>query len=216
MPARAMWKGSLKLGTESVPVKLYSAVEDRTVHLHVLEKGALARIKQHLVNPETGEAVPSDQIRKGYEVERGVYVLLSEAELEAAQPKESRDIDIKRFVPAAHIQQQWYDRPYYLGPDDGASGSYFALVEALEQTKREGIARWVMREKQYVGALRYQGGYLMLITLKHVEEVLSAEELPRPAGRAPDEKELNMAEQFVSALRMTSGRTIITMNTGSA
>ena len=200
MPARAIWKGSLKLGTEALPVKLYSAVEDRTVHFHVLEKGTMERIKQHLVDPETGEEVPKDQIRKGYEVERGVYVLLTDEDLEKVQPEESRNIEITRFVPAAHIDQQWYDRPYYLGPDEGSPAPYFALAEALGRAEREGIARWVMRKKQYVGALRSEGGYLMLITLKYAEEVLTAEELPRPTGRAPDAKELKMAERLISAL----------------
>ncbi len=200
MAARAIWKGSLMLGMESLPVKVYSAIEDRTVHFHVLEKSTMARITQHMVNPETGEEVPRDQIQRGYEVERGVYVLLTEEELEKSQPKESRDIDVLRFVPAAHIDQQWYDRPYYLGPDDTGPTSYFALAEALEREKREGIARWVMRKKNYIGALRSEGGYLMLITMKYAEEVLQRAELPRPSGRAPDAKELQMAEQLVSAL----------------
>lgn len=195
-----MWKGSLKIGTETTPVKLYAAVEDRTVHFHLLEKGAMERIKQQLVDPETDAEVAKDQIRKGYQIERGVYVLLSDEELEQAQPEESRNITITRFVPAPHIDQQWYDRPYYLGPEEGSSASYFALAEALERGKREGIGHWVMRKKQYVGALRSEGGYLMLITLKYAEEVLTAEELPRPTGRAPDAKELKMAEQLVAAL----------------
>ena len=201
MPARAIWKGSLMLGMESLPVKLYSAIEDRTLHFHVLEKSTMERITQHTVNPETGEPVPREHVQRGYEVERGVYVILTDEDLEKAQPKESRDIDILRFVPAAHVHQQWYDRPYYLGPDGSDSTSYFALAEALETEDREGIARWVMRKKQYVGALRSEGGYLMLITMKYAEEVLTAADLPRPSGRAPDAKELQMAEQLVSALQ---------------
>ena len=200
MPARAMWKGSLVMGSESLPVKVYSALEDRSIHFHVLEKSTLMRIVQHMVNPETGEQVASDQIQKGYQAEPGVYVRLTPEELEQTKPEDSRSIEILRFVPSDHIDQQWYDRPYYLAPDDSDSESYFALAEALEQEGREGVGRWVMRKKRYVGALRAERGYLLLITLKFAEEVLSASELPRPAGRAPDAKELQMAEQLVGAL----------------
>jgi DNA end-binding protein Ku len=200
MGARAIWKSSLKIASETIPVKLYAAVEDRTVHFHVLEKSTMSRITQHMVNPETGQEVLRDQTQWAYEAERGVYVRLTEEDLEKAQPHDSRAIDILRFVPASHIDQQWYDRPYYLGPDENDAGAYFALAEVLEREKREGIARWVMRKKQYNGALRSEGGYLMLVTLKFAEEVLTAQDLPRPSGRTPDAKELRMAEQLVSAL----------------
>ena len=101
MAARAIWKGIIKAGAERVPVKLYSAVEDRTVRFNVLEKSTMTRITQHMVNPETGEEVPNNQIQKAYEVEPGVYVRLTDADLEKAKPKESRDIEITRFVPAS-------------------------------------------------------------------------------------------------------------------
>jgi DNA end-binding protein Ku len=204
MTARAIWNGVLVLGAESVPVKLYSAVEDRSLHFHVLEKSTLKRVRQHMVNAETSDHVPGDKIQKGYKTESGGYVLLTPEELAKTQPKDSRNIEITRFVPAAHIHQQWYDRPYYLAPDDSQehanAESYFALGEALEHEKSEGIARWVMRKKRYVGALRAEGEYLLLITLKFAEEVLSASELPRPAGRPPDTKEFHMGEQLVATL----------------
>ena len=200
MAARAIWKGILKVGAERIPVKLYSAVEDRTVRFNVLEKSTMTRITQHMVNPETGEEVPNDQIQKAYELEPGVYVRLTNQDIEKSKPQESRYIEIMRFVPASHIDQQWYDRPFYLGPDEGNAAAYFALAAGLENENREGIARWTMRNMRYVGALRSGGGYLMLITLKFAEEALSADELPRPAGRPPDAKELKMAEQLVLAL----------------
>lgn len=200
MGTRAIWKGSLKIGADRIPVKLYSAVEDCTIHFHVLEKTTLTRVKQKMVNPETGEEVPRDKIKKGYKIERGVYVILAEDEVRAAEPEESRQIEITRFVPATQISHQWYDRPYYLGPDENDAPAYFSLAEALQRNDHEGVARWVMRKKQYVGALRSEGGHLMLITLRFAEEVLSAQELPRPAGRPPDQKELKMAEQLVAAL----------------
>jgi len=152
-----------------------------------------------MVNPETGSEVASDAIRKGYESEPGVFVMVNEKELESLEPKASRDIEITRFVPAGHVSHLWYERPYYLGPD-GNQKEYFEFVEALRKENREGIARWVMRKKAYVGALRVNGDYLVLITLKHADEVLSERELPTPRARGLSEKELKMAEELVGAL----------------
>ena len=199
MAARAIWKGELKIGASKIPVKLYSAVVDRTVRFHVLDDKHLMRVKQHMVSADSGDEVAAEEIKKGYEIEPGKFVILTDEDLESLVPKPSREIEISEFVPPDSINQQWYERPYYLGPD-GDQESYFALAEALENREREGIARWVMRNKTYVGALRSQGGYLMLCTLRNAEEVISAKELPKPAGRAPSAKELNMAKQLVGML----------------
>jgi DNA end-binding protein Ku len=102
-------------------------------------------------------------------------------------------------VPAGHLSHVWYERPYYLGPD-GDNAEYFALVEALKSGEREGIVRWVMRKKAYAGALRVHDDYLVLITLKHAEEVLSERDLPAPRARGLSAKELKMAEELVKAL----------------
>src|ERR1051325_353174 len=199
MAARAIWKGELKIGTSKIPVKLYSAVVDRTVRFHVLDDKHLMRVKQHMVSADSGDEVAAEEIKKGYEIEPGKFVILTDEDLESLVPKPSREIEISEFVPPDSINQQWYERPYYLGPD-GDQESYFALAEALENREREGIARWVMRNKTYVGALRSQAGYLILCTLRNAEEVISAKELPKPAGRAPSAKELNMAKQLVGML----------------
>jgi DNA end-binding protein Ku len=199
MAARAIWKGELKIGSAKIPVKLFSAVVDRTVHFNILDDKHQMRVKQHMVTPDTGEEVPNEEIQKGYEIEPGRFVILTEKDLESVEPKPSREIEISEFVPPDAISQQWYERPYYLGPD-GDEKAYFALVEALKNRQREGIAHWVMRNKAYVGALRAEGDYLVLYTLRNAEEVISARDLPRPAGRAPSQKELNMAKQLVGYL----------------
>ncbi|HKP48353.1 MAG TPA: Ku protein [Pyrinomonadaceae bacterium] len=199
MAARAIWKGELKIGTARIPVKLYSAVVDRTVRFHVLDDKHLMRVKQHMVAPDSGDEVSTEEIKKGYEVEPGKFVILTDEDLESLEPEPSRDIEVTEFVPPESINQQWYDRPYYLGPD-GDVEAYFALAQALENREREGIARWVMRNKSYVGALRSQDGYLILCTLRNAGEVISAAQLPKPAGRAPSAKELNMAKQLVGML----------------
>lgn len=197
--ARAIWKGELRTGGETIPVHLYSAVQDKAIHFHLLEARTGKRVRQHMVDPETGKEVPREQMRKGYALEPGVFVVIEPDEFQSVQPKPSRDIEILSFVPSGLITHQWYDRPYYLGPESDA-GRYFALAAALENQKREGLARWVMRDKEYLGALRVKDGYLVLIALHYAEEVLSARELPRPAGRPSDPREIQMAEQLISVL----------------
>ena len=199
MAARAIWKGKLKLGSTTIPVDLYSAVVDKSVHFNILEERTKTRIKQHMVDPETNKEVANDEIQKGYQVEPGLFVILTDEELEKFEPEPSRDIEITRFISPEQLSSQWYDRPYYLGPD-GDAGAYFALVEALEHKEKQGIARWVMRGKKYLGALQPLEGYLTLVTLRHAGEVVSAAELPEIAGRALDKKELAMAKQLVGLL----------------
>jgi len=199
MAARAMWKGKLKIGATRVPVDLYSAIVDKTVHFHILEEKTKERVKQHMVDPSTGEEVAADDIQKGYEIEPGTFVILTGEELESLDPEASREIEITHFVPSTRIEPEWYERPYYLGPD-GDSGAYFALAEALNNQEKEGVARWVMRNKQYAGALRAEGDYLLLVTMRHAEEVVSTKDLPSPGGRDLDQKEVKMATQLVEAL----------------
>lgn len=199
MAARAIWKGILKIGATRIPVKLYSAVEDRTVRFHVLDDRHLMRIKQHMVDRDTGDEVSNDEVQKGYEVEPGRFVILTDEELEALKPEPSREIEIGEFVPPEQISQQWYERPYYLVPD-GDQKNYFALAQALMNREVEGVAHWVMRNKSYVGVLRAEDGYLFLVTLRNAGEVISARDLPKPSGPAPTAKELAMAKTLVSML----------------
>lgn len=201
MAARAIWKGQLKVGATKIPVKLFSAVEDKTVRFHILDDKNKQRVKQHMIDPDSGEEVASEEIQKGYEVEPGKFVILAEEDLEKLAPPPSRDIDIIEFVPQATISQQWYDRPYYLGPDSDGDKDYFALVEALNNKESEGIAQWVMRGKYYAGGLRPVDDYLFLFTLRDAKEVILADQLSKPAGAAPTQKELNMAKQLVEMLK---------------
>ncbi len=199
MSIRAMWKGVIRFNSIRVPVKLYGAVEDRNVHFRLLHRQDMEPVRQHLVNAETDEVVPYEEIRRAYITEAGDRVLLDKAELEALEPQPSRDIEILSFLPLQALDHRWYDRPYYLGPDeDGAAFS--ALADALEEMQVEGLARWVMRNKSYVGALQLYQGCPMLMSLHHAEEVVPVEALKPPEGPPLDRRELGLAHQLIEML----------------
>jgi DNA end-binding protein Ku len=199
MAARAMWKGVVRFGDARVPVKLYAAVEDRSVRFRLLHRGSHEPVVQRLVNPETDEVVPYEETRRGFVTEDDQLVMIDPEELATLEPEESRDIEVLQFVPPETIDHRWYARPYYLGPD-GDGSSYAALARALERRGREGVARWTMRKKAYVGALRLYLGYPMLVTLRHEEEVVPVEQVERPKGKPLDDRQLGMARQLIGML----------------
>jgi DNA end-binding protein Ku len=199
MSARALWKTRIRFGRVIVPVKLYSAVEDRNLHFRLLHRKDLLPVEQHMIHPRTGKPVPSNEIRRGYETEEGDIILLEEEDLQSFQVEDSPSIDISGFIDLALISPPWYDRPYYLEPD-GDSRRYFALAGALEKENKVGLARWNMRRKSYSGVIRARNGTLMIMTLRFAREVIELSAIPRTEGRALEKPELQMAEQLVHAL----------------
>ena len=199
MAARAMWKAVVTIGEIKVPVKLYSAIQDHDVHFRLLHAADHAPVKQAMVNPETEEVVPKESIQRGYFSPEGDLVVLKEEELDSLEPEPSREIRLLHFFPTEVIDHRWYRRPYYLGPD-GANAKYAALISALAETRREGLAQWVMRNKSYIGALRLNQGYPLLMALRHAEEVVSIETMKTPTGRDLDQRELSMAQQLIEML----------------
>lgn len=197
--ARALWKGELVLGKTRLPVELFSAVQDQGIHFRLLHSTDGVPVQQRVVRKSDGEEVPREERRKAYPLDRNEAVILQPDELDALQPEASREIELCRFVPARLLGDQWFDRPYYLGPGKG-SADYFALADAIEHGHVVGIARWVMRKKGYVGALTSNEGYLVLTTLRRAEQVVSVSGIEVPAARRPDESELKMAEQLVSSI----------------
>jgi DNA end-binding protein Ku len=199
MAARAIWKAVIQCGKFQVPVKLYSAIEDRNIRFRVLSRTDTQPVRQAMVNPQTGEIVPHDETRRAYVADNGDRTILETSELAALEPEPSRDIDIIAFLSSEQIDRRWYDRPYYLGPD-GNSAAYFAFAEAIEASALEGLARWVMRGKAYMGALRIHQGYPVLMSLRHAGEVVAVEKLAAPGGAALNPKELDMARQLIGML----------------
>jgi DNA end-binding protein Ku len=197
--AKAMWKGLIALGKQTVAVKMYSAVEDRSIRFHMLHKKDHAPVEQHIIRKDTGEDVKREDIRKAFSLSKDTAVILQPADLDKLVPPESRDIQVSRFVIPAVLGDQWYDRPYYLGPDGDEAG-YFALAQALEAKNMIGIARWVMRKKRYVGALSSINGYLVLSTMRRADQVLKFTGIQPAANMKPLPNELKLAQQLVSSI----------------
>lgn len=197
--ARAIWKGRLLLGEHDVPVKLYSAIEDRKIRFRLLHEKDAAPVEQRIVRKDTGKEVEKDDRRKAYPLSRETAVILQPEDLETLEPPESRDIHLCRFVDGSLLGDQWYDRPYYLGPD-GDDDSYFAFTEALSKKEVIGVARWVMRKKRYLGALHAQDGYLMMSTLRRADQVLSFSNIEVAKANTPQQSELKLAEQLVDSI----------------
>jgi DNA end-binding protein Ku len=204
MSARAIWKGVLRFGKADVPVKLYSAVQDRSIHFRLLDAKQGEPVAQRMVHPETSAVVPSAEVIKGFAEPDGSFVVLQSEDIEKLTPKDSRDIAVSRFVPRGSLPRPFFVRPYYLGPD-GDAAAYFALAEALTNDEVDGIAHWVMRKRAYDGLLHVSAGYLGLVTLRPQSEVIMASELPQPTGRAHTEKELAMAEQLIASYAEEAG-----------
>ena len=199
MAARAIWKGIVRFEDVRVPVKLYSAVEDRSIHFRLLHRKDQVPVRQAMVNPDTGEVVPRERVRKAFVTGEGDMVMLEDEELESIEPDPSREIRVSTFLPDRAIDHRWYVRPYWLGPD-GAVERYAAFVRAMAGSGREGLAHWVMRKKEYAGALRVVGDYPVLITLRRAEQVVPVEALRAPEGPALDRRELDMARRLMDML----------------
>ena len=197
--ARAIWKAVLHIDRLEVPVKLYSAVQEQGVHFRLLHEKDHAPVSQQMVSSTTGEPVEKSSIRKAYPLDGERLVMLDPDELSELEPQPSRSIEILRFVKPEQIDHRWYERAYFLGPDE-RDDAYFACAAAMTKKKLEGVARWTMRKKSYVGALRAEEGYLLLVSLRHAEEVVAASSLEPPEGRSLDKREIGMGEQLVESL----------------
>lgn len=197
--SRALWKGVLHLGSQKVPVTFYSAIIDRVVHFRLLHAKDKEPVEQRIVRKSDGEEVPAAERRKAFPVDRETLVILQPEELEQLDPPDSRDIEILRFVPRVGLSDQWFDRPYFLGPDRDTD-DYFALAAALQAAECAGIARWVMRDKRQLGALMADNGYLYVVTLHRAEQILRVDGGQLPASKAPSQKELALAGQLVDSV----------------
>jgi DNA end-binding protein Ku len=201
--ARAIWSGSINFGLVSIPVGLYSATEDHTVHFHQFQRGTADRIRYQRVNEQTGKEVDYGDIVKGRDVGGGDYVIVDPDELDSIAPGRSRSIDITAFVDLDEIDAVYFQKTYWLAPDgEQYARPYALLLEAMARTNRAGIATFVMRGKEYLTAIRADNGVLALHTLFFADEIRKpVDALDSLAGRAPAQgKELEMATALIESM----------------
>ena len=191
---RSIWTGAISFGLVTVPVKLYSAVQRKSVRFHQLNGKTGVRIQQKRVDPTTGDEVPYEEIVKGYEIAPDQYVLIEPGELEALDPKKTKTIEISDFVDLDAIDPIFYDHPYYLAPAAGGAKPYRLLWEAMQETRRVAIAKVVIRQKENLVAIRpMEGGVLGMSTMIFADEVVPPDridDLPGDVDATPQEVEM--------------------------
>lgn len=200
---RAVWSGAISFGLVSIPVKLFTAVSSKTVRFNQIDRRTGSRVRQRLVSEADGSEVDRSDISKGYQIKPGDYVLLDDQELEALDPKAEHTIDIEEFVDLDDIDPMYFDRPYWLAPEPATVKPYALLASTMAESGKVGIARFVMRSRQQLAAIRSVDGRLVMSTMNWDDEMVDPEQLPGFDALADIEvsdREKGLAEQLIESL----------------
>jgi DNA end-binding protein Ku len=196
---RAIWTGAIGFGLVNIPVKIYSATESSNLNLDMLDKKDHSRIKYQRVNENTGKEVEWGNIVKGYKIAND-YVILDEKDFEAASAEKTKTINITDFVKESEISSLYYETPYYLEPDKSGTRAYKLLLEALQKTKKVGVATFVMRNKESLAILRPEKNVIVLNKIRFAQEIRSTDELTLPKNTEVKPAELKMAITLIDQL----------------
>jgi len=202
--ARAIWKGSISFGLVSIPVGLFSAETRDEISFRQLDKRNLAPVGYKKYNKQTGKEVELDDIVKGYEYEDDRYVLISDEDLKRANPEKTQTVDITDFVDLADIDPEYFDKPYYLAPLKKNAKAYALLREALKRSGKVGIAKVVIRSREYLGAVVPHGDVLVLEILRYPHEIRGTDDLELPGDELEKmgvtDREVKMAEMLIDGM----------------
>lgn len=198
---RPIWNGMISFGLVNIPVGVYSATRSERLAFHLLHEKDLGRINNVRICQVCGKEIPYEDLVKGYEYEKGEYVVLTEEDFEKAAVETSRSISIMDFVSVSEIDPMFFDTPYYLVPGKNADHPYAVLRETLKQTDKAGIAKVAFREREHLAAVKPNGRALMLDIMHYPNEITPAKDLDLPAEKSDvKDKELKLAEQLVEAM----------------
>ena len=196
---RSIWKGAIEFGLVNIPVSLTAAEVKPDIQLHMVDSKNHARIRYERVNADSGEEVPWDRMVRGYEYEEGQFILLSDQELEAVQPKLTKTIGISDFVNLDDIDPLLFDKPYYLEPEKRGRKAYVLLREALRKTGKAGISRVVIRTREYLSAMFVRDDALVLMLLRFPQEIRAVSKLDLPSAKEGDvgKREMDLAMRLI-------------------
>jgi DNA end-binding protein Ku len=198
--AHAIWSGAINFGLVTIPVKLFTAVKTEELSFNLLHAKDEGRIKYERICSVDGKQVPWDEIVKGYEYEKGQYVILTDEDFVKVNPEATQSVDILEFVELEKINPMFFDKPYYLEPTKQGRHAYALLREALARTNRVAIARVVVRTKEYIAAVKPIGEALVLELMHWANEIVNADTLELPGSEKLPPKEMEMAQMLIGTM----------------
>ncbi|MCL9683639.1 Ku protein [Legionella maioricensis] len=201
---RPLWKGFISFGLVAIPVTIVSVEQKNELHFHLLDSKDKSRIRYQRINSETGKEVPWSEIVKGYEFDNDNYVVLTEEDFKKASPDAFKTIDIEEFVDFKDIDPLYFDKPYYLVPDSKNKKAYVLLREALKKTKKVGVAKVIIRTKEYLSLILPHNHALIINLIRFQQEIRSEKELDLPTESLKSykivDREIEMAEDLIKAM----------------
>ncbi|MDQ2871536.1 MAG: Ku protein [Candidatus Eremiobacteraeota bacterium] len=198
--AHAIWSGSINFGLVNIPIKVFTAVKSNDLSFNMLHGKDEGRIKYERVCSVDGKPVPWDEIVKGYEYEKGEYVVLTDDDFAKVNPEATQSVDILEFVELDQINPMYFDKPYYLEPTKQGKHAYALLREALEKSKRVAIARVVLRSKEYICAVKPNGDALLMELMHWADELVNPSTLEFPESTKISEAEMKMAKMLIDSM----------------
>jgi DNA end-binding protein Ku len=198
--ARAIWKGSISFGLVNIPIALYPATRREELRFRLLRRSDLSPVNYKRVAEKDGKEVPWDQIVKGYEYEKGKYVVLKEEDFERVDLEATQTVDIQDFVDQEEIDPMFFYKPYYLEPQKGGDKAYVLLRDALKDSNKVGIAKVVIKTRQYLAGVKPEDGTLVLELMHFADELADPEKLHVPKKTEVGKREMNMAKSLIDSM----------------
>ena len=197
---RAIWKGSISFGLVNIPIALYPATRREELSFRLLRKGDLSPVNYKRVAEKDGKEVPWEQIVKGYEYEKGKYVVLRDEDFQRVDLEATQTVDIQDFVHQEEIDPMFFYKPYYLEPQKGGDKAYALLRDALEKSEKVGIAKVVIKTRQYLAGVKPEDGALVLELMHFADELADTEKLHVPKKVEVGKREMNMAKSLIDSM----------------